>query len=190
MKKRVLISLLLALVIVLSMGCSSAATGTTQTSTPAATQSAPAGSPKASASATPAPTALTDKSVVVLTFEGATKKTLTLGEFQALPQVTKTLSYTNSKGVTTTGSYTGVQWKEIIKKVGITKYTSLEITASDGYKSTVTAAMVDDANSLFAFQKDGAQLASSGNGYIWFCPSSNFTANNMCKYIVTIKVVQ
>jgi hypothetical protein len=182
MKKGILVSLLLATLLVLTMGCSTATA--TQTQTPAVSAVA---SP--TAAQTPAPTALTDKSVVVLTFEGATKTSMTLGEFQALKQETRTLSYTNKKGVTTTGSYSGVQWKVLAKAIGVTKYSSLEVTASDGYKITLTAAMVDDVNSLFALQKDGAQIESKGNGYVWFCPSANFTANNQAKYIVTIKIV-
>ncbi len=188
MKKRLLVILLSALLIVISAGCASSAANTIQTA--AATQS-PVSTAAATATAaqTPAPTPLTDKSAVVLTFEGATKKSMTLGEFQALAQVTKNLSFTNSKGGTTSGAYKGVHWKDLIKAIGVTKYSALDITASDSYKTQVTAAMVDDADSLFAFEKDGKQIGSRGNGYIWFCPSGNFTANYQCKYIVTIKII-
>lgn len=116
------------------------------------------------------------------------EKNLSKEEFLSLEQMEKKLSKTNSKGVTTTGTYKGVHWTKIAEHFSITTDKTIVCVASDGYEVTLTSDIINDKDSLFALYENGEEIKSSDNGYIWFAASENFTANNWVKYVVKVVV--
>lgn len=121
-------------------------------------------------------------------FVGDTKFTMTEADFLALPQITVTLTKTNSKGESTTGAYSGVHWTDIADFLDIDSDVSVTFVASDDYESAITSEILNDPDSLFALHQDGDYIESEGDGRVWFCASENFTANYWVKYITKVVV--
>lgn len=113
---------------------------------------------------------------------------LTKDEILSLEQIEKTLSKTNSKGETTTGTYKGVHWSVLAEHLGISADATIKCVASDGYEVVLTSDIINDPDSLFALYENGEEIKSSENGYVWFAASENFTANNWAKYVVEVVV--
>lgn len=128
-------------------------------------------------------------SETLLTFEGAKVEQMTWEEFLALEQITVTLTRKNSKGKTTTGTYTGVHWKVLARAIGAEDAKSVKAIASDGFEQAYPLDLLEDPNSLFALYKDGEFVTEEeANGQIWFCGSEAYTANYWTKFIAKIVV--
>lgn len=125
----------------------------------------------------------------LLTIEGANIDSMTMGEFRALEQKEFTLTRTNSKGKTTTGTYTGVQPSVLLKAIGAQDYSSIKLTASDGYEQIYTKDIMEAPDALFAILQDGAPISEDAeDGQIWFCAGEGFEANYWTKYVTKITV--
>jgi len=126
---------------------------------------------------------------IILTFEGAEAEQMTRREFLALEQIAVELTRTNSKGVTTTGTYQGVNWKVLAEAIGAEDVQSIEVAASDGFGQAYSMDVLTAPDSVFALFKDGEPITEEEeNGQIWFCASNDFTANYWTKYIVKVIV--
>ncbi len=126
---------------------------------------------------------------ILLTFEGASVEQMTRGEFLALEPLTVELTRTNSKGKTTTGTYTGVHWETLAEAIGAQDAKSVELEASDGYVQAYSMDSLKAPTSVFALYKDGEPITEEEhNGQVWFCASEDYTANYWAKFVVKITV--
>mgnify|MGYP000891914622 FL=1 len=126
---------------------------------------------------------------VILTFEGVAVEQMTWEEFLALEQMTVELSRTNSRGKTTTGTYSGVHWKVLAPFIGAQDAKSIRVVASDGFEQAYSSDILEDPDSLFALYKDGEPITEEAqNGQVWFCASEQYTADYWAKFIVKIIV--
>ena len=124
-------------------------------------------------------------SPVVLTFEGANKSQMTQAEFLALDQVTMELSRTNSKGKTTTGTYSGPLFRDVLEFAGVSEYSSILLIASDGYENEYTPDIVNDDLTFFTLTADGEQLTQESGGPVMLC-AGNQTANMWAKSVIKV----
>lgn len=130
-----------------------------------------------------------DDDEILLSFEGALVEQITRREFMALEQMTVELTRTNSKGKTTTGTYTGVHWKTLAEAIGAQDEQGVKVVASDGFEQAYPIEVLMAQDSLFALYKDGEPITEEEeNGQVWFCAGETFTANYWTKFIVKIVV--
>ncbi len=107
-------------------------------------------------------------------------------DFLALPQTERFLSRTNSHGITTEGTFTGVEWSALADIIGFDAKNSATLVASDGFEVIMTSMYLNEDESMFALYQDGEYIRSKDNGRIWFCVGETFTANFWVKYIEKI----
>lgn len=125
----------------------------------------------------------------ILAFEGVAVEQMTREEFLSLEQMTVELTRTNSKGKTTTGTYSGVHWKVLAAFIGAQDAKSIRVVASDGFEQAYSLDILEAPDSLFALYKDGEPITEEAqNGQVWFCASEQYTANYWTKFIVKIIV--
>ncbi len=132
--------------------------------------------------------AITDSTIVLTVVYGDDTFTFTKDELCALDTAKVQLTRTNSSGVTTTGTYTGVTWATLADAVGCSSSSNVLAVSSDSYQSLISSSIMLDADSLFALYQEDEYIESEEDGYIWFCASENYTANYWVKYIVTLTV--
>lgn len=146
--KRVLAALLAGLVVLTLAACQ------TGTSTPSATVAATAA---ATVEATAATTPTSADWTVTVT--GATKTAFTKADYATLKEVTIEATKKKKDGTQTTNKYTGVLISDVLTFLGVTDYTKITLTASDGYAADITKDMLGD-KAILATKKDGAALES------------------------------
>ncbi|MFZ5974906.1 MAG: molybdopterin-dependent oxidoreductase [Bacillota bacterium] len=144
--KKILVALLAGLVVLTLAACQ---TGTPQ-STPAAT---------AAATVEATTTATTTSAVWTVTVTGATKTAFTKADYATLKEVTIEATKKKKDGTQTTNEYTGVLISDVLTFLGVTDYTKITLTASDGYSADITKDMLGD-KAILATKKDGAALES------------------------------
>lgn len=134
--------------------------------------------------------ATTNGDEVLFTIEGAEKTELTRAEFMALEQCVFHISRTNSKGVTTTGDYSGVNWDVLCEAIGVpTDAESVTLIASDGFTQAYSMDVLYAEKSMFAIEKDGLPITEeSENGQVWFCADESYTANYWTKFVTKIVI--
>jgi hypothetical protein len=92
--------------------------------------------------------------------EGASKTALTQADFAALKATTIDATKKKKDGSTETNKYTGALISDVLTALGVTDFTTLTLTAADGFSADITKDMLSD-KAILATQIDGKDLAAA-----------------------------
>lgn len=99
-----------------------------------------------------------------IAIEGADKTELTQSDLAGLDQVTIEATKTKKDGTSSTDEYTGVLISDVLAWAGVTDYTTITLTASDGYSADITNDMLSD-KAILATAMNGEALTED-DGYV------------------------
>ena len=120
-----------------------------------------------------------------IAIEGADKTEITQSDLTGLDQVTIEATKTKKDGSSSTDEYTGVLISDVLTWAGVTDYTTITLTASDGYAADITKDMLSD-KAIFATAKNG-EAFTADDGYVMSVLEGQ-GGNVWVAGIVTIKI--
>ncbi len=90
---------------------------------------------------------------------------------------------TNSKGESSTSTYTGYRLSDVLAAAGVTDYTTVKAVANDGYETELALESANSEYTLVAIEKD-KELGEDGT--IWVAPCLEESSSAYCKLVVEI----
>lgn len=90
---------------------------------------------------------------------------------------------TNSKGETSTSTYTGYRLSDVLAACGVTGYASVKAVANDGYETELTLDSANSEYTLVAIEKD---KETGEDGTVWVAPCLEDSSKAYCKLVVEI----
>ena len=90
---------------------------------------------------------------------------------------------TNSKGETSTSTYTGYRLSDVLAACGVTGYASVRAVANDGYETELTPDSAGSEYTLVAIEKD---KETGEDGTVWVAPCLEGSSKAYCKLVVGI----
>lgn len=90
---------------------------------------------------------------------------------------------TNSKGETSTSTYTGYRLSDVLAACGVTGYTAVRAVANDGYETELTLDSANSEYTLLAIEKD---KETGEDGTVWVAPCLEDSSKAYCKLVVGI----
>ena len=90
---------------------------------------------------------------------------------------------TNSKGETSTSTYTGYRLSDVLAACGVTGYAAVKAVANDGYETGLTLASANSEYTLVAIEKD---KETGEDGTVWVAPCLEDSSKAYCKLVVEI----
>lgn len=90
---------------------------------------------------------------------------------------------TNSKGETSTSTYTGYRLSDVLAACGVTGYTAVKAVANDGYETELTLDSAGSEYTLLAIEKD---KETGEDGTVWVAPCLEGSSKAYCKLVVEI----
>ena len=106
-----------------------------------------------------------EEAVWTIAVEGADKDTFTSNDYDKLDEVTIDVVLKKKDGTETNQSWTGVLLSDVLESLGVEDYTSVTLTASDGYAKDYTPDIVDDPLTILGTSVDGEAI-SAEDGYV------------------------
>lgn len=91
---------------------------------------------------------------IVITGPGGEETIVTLEELKAMPAME--LEAESKSGVS---KYKGVLLSLVLENAGITEATEVTVTAADGYSAAISGDIAFAANTILAYERDGADLS-------------------------------
>ena len=137
------------------------------------------------AACAPAP-AQTEQAVWSVEVQGATKAAFTSEDYAKLNQVSIDTVLKTKDGTTTEETWQGVQFKDVLEVLGVDKYTSVTLEASDGYAKDYTPDIVNDDQTILGTVVNGEALTQE-DGYVCAVPASQ-PGNMRVKMLAKITV--
>ena len=92
--------------------------------------------------------------------EGASKAAFTQADYSALKEVMIDATKKKKDGSTETNKYTGVLISDVLNALGAADFSTITLTASDGFAADITKDMLGN-KAIFAIKIDGAALDES-----------------------------
>ena len=90
---------------------------------------------------------------------------------------------TNSKGESSTSTYTGYRLSDVLAAAGVTDYTTVKAVANDGYETELTLDSANSEYTLLAIEKD---KETGEEGTVWVAPCLEDASSAYCKLVVEI----
>jgi hypothetical protein len=119
---------------------------------------------------------------------GADKDTFTSNDYDKLDEVSIDVVLKKSDGTETDETWTGVLLSDVLESLGVGQYSSVTLTASDGYAKDYTPDLVNDPLTIIGTSVNGEAL-SAEDGYIEAVAGSE-GGNMWIKMLISITVNQ